>query len=154
MNAETGDPIEISTDGGCLGNPGPGAWAFVARSGGHTVTRSGFEPQTTNNRMELTAVREALRELRAHAEWRGRPIAITTDSTYVQKGISEWIVFWVRNGWKTSTKKPVKNTDLWKELLSFSQGFTISWKWVMGHSGDHWNELCHRMVEQAINRRA
>ncbi len=144
--------IEISTDGGCLGNPGPGAWAFVIRAGADVVERSGFQPQTTNNRMELTAVIEALAELGAHHAWQPLPVTITTDSQYVQKGITEWIASWLKNGWKTSAKKPVKNDDLWKELLRLSQGRPVSWTWVMGHAGDRWNEACHRMVEETFKR--
>jgi ribonuclease HI len=146
--------VEICTDGGCLGNPGPGAWAFVIRVGKESIERSGFEPQTTNNRMELTAVLEALTELGSHPSWRELPVAVTTDSQYVQKGITEWIRTWESNGWKTSAKKPVKNADLWMKLRELSRARTIRWSWVMGHSGDRWNEACHHMVEEAVKRGA
>jgi ribonuclease HI len=143
--------IEIWTDGGCQGNPGPGGWAFVARTDSGTVERAGFERETTNNRMELTAVREALASLAGRA---GAPVVLTTDSQYVQKGITEWIHGWARNGWKTSAKKPVKNQDLWVALWDLSRGLSIEWKWVMGHAGNEMNERCHSLVEGAIARGA
>ncbi len=142
--------ILIWTDGGCQGNPGPGAWAFVLRSPSGLVERSGFEPQTTNNRMELIAVREALREVASNAGWKRLAVTLTTDSQYVQKGITEWIKAWERNGWKTSAKKPVKNVDLWSSLAELSRPLSISWAWVMGHAGDEMNERCHSLVEQSI----
>jgi ribonuclease HI len=145
--------IEIWTDGGCLGNPGPGGWAFVARSAGGTVERAGFERETTNNRMELTAVREALASL-AGSAGAASQVVLTTDSQYVQKGITQWIHGWVRNGWKTSGKAPVKNKDLWEALYELSRGLTVEWKWVMGHAGNQMNERCHSLVEGAIARGA
>jgi ribonuclease HI len=151
--AEVGDRIEIHTDGGCAGNPGPGAWAFVIRAGTEMLERSGFEPQTTNNRMELTAVRRALEELSMHTAWEGAHVTLTTDSQYVQKGITVWIHTWVKNGWKTSGKAPVKNADLWLPLWKLSRERTVSWNWVMGHSGDRWNEVCDRLVREEIKRR-
>ena len=144
--------IEIWTDGGCLGNPGPGAWAFVLRSQQGMEERSGFHGQTTNNRMELTAVREALRELAGRAQWKGLPVTISTDSQYVQKGITVWIQAWVRNGWKTSAKKPVKNKELWSDLWELSRDLPIQWRWVLGHAGDEMNERCDQLVQEAIAR--
>ncbi|HTP58125.1 MAG TPA: ribonuclease HI [Spirochaetia bacterium] len=144
--------VEIWTDGGCQGNPGPGAWAFVLRAEASMADKSGFDAQTTNNRMELTAVLEALRELLAHDEWKGLPVTVTTDSQYVQKGITEWIHTWERNSWKTSNKKPVKNVDLWSALAELSRVRPITWKWVEGHAGNEMNERCHHLVEQAIAR--
>ena len=144
--------IEIWTDGGCHGNPGPGAWAFVIREGATVVERSGFDPETTNNRMELTAVQEALREVVVHEEWKGQAIAISTDSQYVQKGITEWIRVWTQNSWRTSAKKPVKNVDLWSSLAELSRNLPITWSWVMGHAGNEMNERCHSLVEQSIER--
>jgi ribonuclease HI len=146
--------LDIHTDGGCIGNPGPGGWAFVIMFDGTLVEGSGFSLQTTNNRMELTAVREALKEIESRPQWKGLPVSVTTDSRYVQQGISEWIHSWIRNGWRTSGKKPVKNSDLWLELWELSRRRSISWNWVMGHSGDRGNEACHRLVEEAIKRRA
>lgn len=144
--------IEIFTDGGCLGNPGPGAWAFVMHASGETVTHSGFQPQTTNNRMELTAVLEALKALARRPLNPADAVDVTTDSQYVQKGITQWIHSWEKNGWKTTGKKPVKNEDLWRELLALSRSRTLSWHWVMGHSGDQWNEKCHSLVEGEFKR--
>ncbi len=144
--------IEIWTDGGCHGNPGPGAWAFVIREGATVVERWGFDPETTNNRMELTAVQEALREVVVHEEWKGQAIAISTDSQYVQKGITEWIRVWTQNSWRTSAKKPVKNVDLWSSLAELSRNLPITWSWVMGHAGNEMNERCHSLVEQSIER--
>ena len=142
--------IEIWTDGGCQGNPGPGAWAYVLRAGTSLVDKSGFDPQTTNNRMELTAVAEALRELGRHKEWRALPIVVTTDSQYVQKGITAWIHSWQRNSWRTSANKPVKNVDLWSALWELAKSLSVSWAWVEGHAGNEMNERCHHMVEQSI----
>jgi ribonuclease HI len=144
--------IEIWTDGGCAGNPGPGGWAFVLRAGGQVVERSGFSPATTNNRMELTAVLEALTLVAGRSEWGGIPIVVSTDSQYVQKGITEWIRTWSRNGWKTSAKKPVKNSELWRALSEVSREMPIRWLWVMGHAGDDLNERCDSLVQEAIAR--
>ncbi len=142
--------VDIWADGGCQGNPGPGAWAFVLEAGGQRVQRSGFEAATTNNRMELVAVTEALREAAGRPGLAGAAITVTTDSQYVQKGITQWIHSWVRNGWRTSGKAPVKNVDLWTALWELSKGMRVRWEWVMGHAGHQENEACHDMVEQAI----
>ncbi len=144
--------IEIWTDGGCQGNPGPGAWAFVLRANEGLQEKSGFHPQTTNNRMELTAVREALNEVARHTEWKTVPIEISTDSQYVQKGITQWIHAWARNSWRTSANKPVKNIDLWSELWSLAKELPVMWLWVEGHAGNEMNERCHHLVEQSIAR--
>lgn len=144
------ESIEIWTDGGCQGNPGPGGWAYVIRSAQGSGEHMGFELLTTNNRMELTAVREALKELSANPRWRGLPVTISTDSQYVQKGITEWIHAWARNGWKTSAKKPVKNVELWSELWDLSRHLQLHWVWVMGHAGNAMNERCDFLVQQAI----
>ncbi len=140
--------IEIWTDGGCRGNPGPGGWAFILRGAGPERERRGFAAGTTNNRMELTAVIEALRE--ALAAGSAGEVTVSTDSQYVQKGITEWIHAWSRNGWKTSAKKPVKNGDLWASLLELSQRLQVRWRWVMGHAGDEMNERCDALVQTAI----
>ncbi|MCL2138582.1 MAG: ribonuclease HI [Treponema sp.] len=156
--------IEIYTDGGCSGNPGPGGWAFIAVL--HTgfspsdfsppvlgpkvlAERYGSEKQTTNNRMELLAV---INSLKAIYSMPGIPrtIVVYTDSQYVQKGISEWIKKWKLNAWRTSDKKPVKNQDLWKELDALSGEFSITWKWIRGHSGIEYNERCDLLTQQAI----
>jgi ribonuclease HI len=144
----TEEEIEVWTDGGCRGNPGPGGWAFIVRGAGSARESSGFEPSTTNNRMELTAVREALSSLEGAAK--AAPLVIHTDSQYVQKGITEWIHTWARNGWKTSAKKPVKNVELWHSLWDLARGRRIRWVWVMGHAGNELNERCDRMVQEAI----
>ena len=123
------------TDGACLGNPGPGGWAALLRFKGTDKELSGGEAMTTNNRMEMMAVIEGLRAL-------SRPcrVAITTDSQYVQKGITEWIHSWKRRGWKTADKKPVKNVDLWQALDEACGEHDISWHWVKGHAGHVENE--------------
>ena len=140
--------IEIYTDGGCHGNPGPGAWAFVARMES-VVERSGVEAMTTNNRMELQAVIEALREI-MNADSRSPSVIIHTDSQYVRNGITAWIRTWVRNGWKTTAKKPVKNQDLWIRLHELDGLVHPEWKWVRGHAGNPLNERCDAMVQAAI----
>ena len=144
--------IEIWTDGGCLGNPGPGGWAYVLRSPGAEEEKAGFEPQTTNNRMELVAVREALLQLTRNPRAKGVPVSVHTDSQYVQKGITQWIHTWARNGWKTSAKKPVKNSELWLALWEVSRDLPIRWVWVMGHAGIEMNERCDKLVQEAIAR--
>jgi ribonuclease HI len=144
------EEIEIWTDGGCLGNPGPGGWAFVVRTPAGQVERSGFEALTTNNRMELIAVREALLRLASGPAREGTPVTVHTDSQYVQKGITQWITAWEKNGWKTSAKKPVKNIELWRALLELSRGLSISWVWVLGHAGVEMNERCDQLVQLAI----
>lgn len=142
--------IEIHTDGGCHGNPGPGAWAFVARVGGELVERSGGDRATTNNRMELHAVIEALRYA-SSVEGRG-VVRVTTDSQYVRNGITSWIKSWMRNGWKTSAKKPVKNKELWVVLHELDLAISPEWGWVKGHSGDYYNERCDELVQLEIGR--
>jgi ribonuclease HI len=116
------------------------------------MERAGFAGSTTNNRMELCAVIEALKAVSSHGQWAGRPVTIRTDSQYVQKGITEWIHAWVRKDWKTSAKKPVKNVDLWSELWGLSRGMPVQWVWVMGHAGDDMNEACHLLVEAAVSK--
>jgi len=139
--------IDIFTDGACSGNPGPGGWGAILRSGSHEKELFGGEAGTTNNRMELMAVIQALAALK-------RPVSarVHTDSQYVQKGISEWIHGWKRRGWKTADNKPVKNEDLWRELDRLTAGHRIEWVWVRGHNGHAENEradaLARRGVEQ------
>ena len=151
--------IKIYTDGGCSGNPGPGGWAFVIvqetfQGPAILAEKFGGEKATTNNRMELTAVIESLRELRVLAASRSdisTKAVIYTDSQYVQKGITDWIIKWKQNAWRTSDKKPVKNQDLWVELDALAGEFSLSWQWIRGHSGIEFNERCDRMTQQAIN---
>ena len=127
--------VVIYTDGSCKGNPGPGGWGVWLSSGSHEKELFGGEPQTTNQRMELTAAIEALTAL-------NRPCSVVlyTDSRYVLQGITSWIHGWKRNGWQSSAKQPVKNADLWRRLDEAAAGHAIDWRWVKGHSGDAGNE--------------
>ncbi len=136
--------IKIYTDGGCTGNPGPGGWAAVILEDGQDPRElSGSDEATTNNRMELTAVINALESV---INAIGLQIEVHTDSQYVQRGISEWMKGWITKGWKTSSGKPVKNRDLWLQLKNLNDKMTVDWKWVKGHSGDEWNERCDELV--------
>ncbi len=144
--------IEAYSDGGCSGNPGPGGWAYVLMVDDVQKALSGSEGETTNNRMELTAVINGLKDIDSHPEWRAAKVVFNTDSQYVQKGITEWITVWERNGWRTKAKNPVKNQDLWKELKSLADRLSVEWRWVRGHSGDSLNELCDSMVQAEIGR--
>ncbi|MBK8524338.1 MAG: ribonuclease HI [Betaproteobacteria bacterium] len=145
-NEENSEVVEIWADGGCRGNPGPGGWGVLMRAGAREKELWGSEPATTNNRMELTAVIRALEAMK-------RPVRarIHTDSQYVQKGISEWIHGWKRNGWKTSDKKPVKNADLWLELDKLTVEHQLEWLWVKGHAGDPGNERADALANRAID---
>lgn len=136
--------VEISTDGACLGNPGPGGWGAVLRYKGTEKQLSGAEPDTTNNRMELTAAIEGLAALT-----RPSSVIIYTDSVYVRDGITKWVAGWQRNGWKTAAKKPVKNDDLWKRLVEEEKRHTVQWRWVKGHNGDHYNEIADTLATTA-----
>ena len=129
------DVVEIYTDGACKGNPGAGGWGALLRSGPHTREIYGGEAATTNNRMELMAVIRALEALK-----RPSRVRLHTDSQYVQLGISRWIHAWKKNGWRTADKKPVKNSDLWRELDELAAQHDIEWLWVKGHAGDDGNE--------------
>ncbi|GMO37472.1 MAG: ribonuclease HI [Termitinemataceae bacterium] len=143
--------ISIWTDGGCSGNPGPGGWAFVivAEDTSVITEQSGSNALTTNNQMELTAVISALiyvqEKINTPAE-----IVLYTDSQYVQKGISEWIKNWKKNGWRTANKQPVKNAELWRQLDTLAADKKITWKWVKGHAGNLYNERCDEMVQLAM----
>ncbi len=136
--------IKIFTDGSCLGNPGPGGWGFVATDGTNIAERSGSEPNTTNNRMELMAVIRALTAARKHSE-----LEIHTDSQYVKNGMQSWIKNWRRNNWRTADKKPVKNQDLWMQLDELAQKTKIHWHWVRGHNGDEMNERVDLLARTA-----
>lgn len=127
--------VVIYTDGACRGNPGPGGWGAVLEYRGTTRELSGAEPQTTNNRMELTAAIQALGALRESCM-----VTLYTDSTYVRQGITEWLPGWRARGWKTADKKPVKNVDLWEALDAECARHRVDWRWVKGHSGDPGNE--------------
>ncbi|MDG1243503.1 MAG: ribonuclease HI [Porticoccaceae bacterium] len=138
--------VQIFTDGACRGNPGPGGWGALLRFGGEEKTLFGGEQDTTNNRMELTAVIEALGALKRPCD-----VTLTSDSTYVLKGIQEWMPNWKRRGWKTASKKPVKNVDLWKKLDVLIVEHKIDWQWVKGHSGHPENELADQLANQGID---
>ena len=139
--------IEIYTDGACSGNPGPGGWGVLLRIGDAETELCGGEPATTNNRMELLAVIEALQSLAQPVKAR-----VYTDSQYVQKGISEWIHSWKRRGWKTAGKEPVKNEDLWRRLDSLASGHTIEWHWVRGHNGHPENERVDALARAGLEQ--
>ena len=139
--------VKIYTDGACKGNPGKGGWGAVLQYGNSEKEISGFQNKTTNNIMELTAAVEALKLLKEPCE-----ITLTTDSTYVKNGISKWIFSWKKNGWKTASKKSVKNKELWQELELLSKNHSINWKWVKGHSGHPENERCDQLANEAISK--
>ena len=137
--------VKIYTDGACKGNPGRGGWGAVLQYGNSEKEISGFQAETTNNIMELTAAVEALKLLKEPCE-----ITLTTDSTYVKNGISKWIFSWKKNGWKTASKKSVKNKELWQELELLSKNHSINWKWVKGHSDDPLNNKVDQIAKEAI----
>ena len=137
--------VEVYADGACKGNPGPGGWGVLLRVGGHETEMFGGEAQTTNNRMELTAVIEGLRSLKP-----GTVARVYTDSQYVQTGISEWIHGWKRRGWQTADRKPVKNVDLWKTLDGVAQQHKVTWHWVKGHAGHPENERADALANKGI----
>ena len=141
--------VRIYTDGACKGNPGPGGWGALLETGGRERELFGGEPHTTNNRMELTAVIQALSALRRRCQ-----VQLHTDSRYVQQGITEWIHNWKKRGWRTADKKPVKNGDLWLALDDVAQQHDIEWLWVKGHAGHNGNEradaLANRGVESVL----
>ncbi|KHL16352.1 UNVERIFIED_CONTAM: ribonuclease H [Mumia flava] len=133
--------VTIHTDGACLGNPGPGGWGAVLRSGDHVKELHGGDPATTNNRMELMAAIAALEALTRPAE-----VDLHTDSSYVRNGILSWLAGWKANGWRTSAKKPVKNEDLWRRLDEAAARHEVRWHWVKGHSGDPGNERADELA--------
>ena len=147
---EKTDSIDVYTDGGCSGNPGPGGWAFVLITETGIREFSGGDGDTTNNRMELSAVINALSFIGRNETLSGRTIEIYTDSQYVRNGITSWIHNWVKNGWKTANKKPVKNKDLWQALQAAGDGKHIRWHWVKGHAGNSHNERCDSLVRQEM----
>ena len=142
MNADT---IYIYSDGACKGNPGTGGWGALLVSNSHRKEISGGEANTTNNRMEMTAVIRALESLK-----RPSTVEVHTDSQYVQKGISEWMTGWKRRNWHTADGKPVKNQDLWLQLDALSQLHTVKWKWVKGHAGHPENERADALANQGV----
>ena len=138
--------VRAFTDGACSGNPGPGGWGAVLQFGDHERELHGGAADTTNNRMELTAAIEALRALSEPCR-----VSLTTDSTYVRDGITQWLANWKRNGWKTAAKKPVKNQDLWQALDHESSRHEIDWCWVKGHSGHPENERADRLANLGMD---
>jgi ribonuclease HI len=138
--------VEIATDGACKGNPGPGGWGAVLRFGTVEKDMSGGELLTTNNRMELTAAIRALEALK-----RPSHVILSTDSRYVMDGLTKWVTGWQRNGWRTAARQPVKNADLWKDLIAAAAPHSIDWRWVKGHSGHPDNERADRLASDAAN---
>ncbi len=139
--------VEAFTDGACRGNPGPGGWGALLRSGGREKTLSGGEPHTTNNRMELTAAIRALEALREPCN-----VQLYTDSTYVRNGITTWLPGWRRRGWKTADGKAVKNQDLWAELSELTKRHEVAWHWVKGHAGHDGNERADKLANEGLER--
>ncbi|MDN3646069.1 ribonuclease HI [Pontixanthobacter aestiaquae] len=133
--------VEIFTDGACKGNPGPGGWGVLLRLGEHEKELSGSDPETTNNRMELTAAIRALEALTEPCE-----VDLHSDSKYVLDGITKWVHGWKKRGWKNASKKPVRNEDLWHELIAASEPHTMHWHWVKGHSGHPDNERVDKLA--------
>ena len=140
------DMVEAYTDGACRGNPGPGGWGVLLRFNGTEKRLCGGEAETTNNRMELMAVIQALESLSRECR-----VTVTSDSQYVLKGINEWMENWKKRGWKTSAKKPVKNVDLWQRLDKARENHDIEWVWVKGHSGHSENEIADELANQGID---
>jgi ribonuclease HI len=138
--------VELFTDGACRGNPGPGGWGVLMRFGNEEKSLCGGESETTNNRMELTAVIEGLMALKRPCE-----VKVTSDSTYVLKGVQEWMPNWKKRGWKTASKQPVKNVDLWQKLDAVIGEHKIDWRWVKGHSGHRENEIADQLANRGID---
>jgi ribonuclease HI len=137
--------VIIATDGACKGNPGPGGWGVVLRTGARERELSGGEAETTNNRMELTAAIRALQALKRPCR-----VILSTDSRYVMDGLTKWIHNWRRNGWRTADRKSVKNADLWQELVDAAEPHQVEWRWVKGHAGDPDNERADRLACDAV----
>lgn len=136
--------VVLITDGSCLGNPGPGGWAAILRHGDHKKELWGSDPQTTNNRMEMTAVLKGLQAMQQSCE-----VAIEIDSEYVKNGITKWLTGWKRNGWRTAAKSPVKNKDLWQQLDEEIGRHQVQWTWVKGHAEHADNNRCDELARQA-----
>ena len=145
MNDTASPLVEIFSDGACSGNPGPGGWGTILRCGGQEKELSGYDPETTNNRMELIGAIAGLEALTRPCR-----VRITTDSEYVKKGMTEWIDGWVKRGWKNTQKKPVANRDLWERLLELAGQHQVEWHWVRGHDGHAENERCDELARAAI----
>jgi ribonuclease HI len=137
-------PVVIATDGACKGNPGPGGWGAVLRWGAVVRKLAGHDPETTNNRMELMGAIQALAALKRPCD-----IVLSTDSIYVRDGITKWIHGWQKNGWRTASRRPVANADLWQRLSEENARHRVEWRWVKGHSGDPDNELADQLASDA-----
>ena len=140
-----GRPVEIFTDGACSGNPGPGGWGAILRFGGHEKELCGGEPDTTNNRMELTAAIKALEALKRPVE-----AVLMTDSVYLRDGVTKWLAQWKSRGWRTADKKPVKHVDLWQRLEAAMSPHRIDWRWIRGHAGHPENERADALARQGL----
>ena len=147
MSSSNTQAVHIWTDGACKGNPGWGGWGALMRHGQHQKELCGGEANTTNNRMELQAVIEALRALKRPCQ-----VVVHTDSQYVQKGMNEWLEGWKRRQWRTADKKPVKNADLWQALDALVAQHEVSWQWVRGHAGDPGNERADQLANQGVEK--
>jgi ribonuclease HI len=139
--------VTIYTDGACLGNPGPGGWAAIVQGTEGARELTGFDPDTTNNRMELLAALEGLRALGERSD-----VDLHTDSQYLRNGMNDWLARWKRNGWRTASKQPVKNVDLWQALDETAARHVVRWHWVRGHDGHPENERCDVLANEAIRR--
>ena len=139
--------VEIYTDGACRGNPGPGGWGVLLIAGKHRKTLHGGEPDTTNNRMEMLAAIRALESLR-----RACRVTITTDSTYLKNGVTEWLSAWKARGWRTAARKPVKNVDLWMQLDDAAARHDVDWRWVRGHTGNEGNERADALANLGLDQ--
>jgi ribonuclease HI len=140
--------VEIFTDGACRGNPGPGGWGALLRYNGQERELYGYQPDTTNNQMELMAAIQALETLTRPCQ-----VSLTTDSQYVRQGITEWLAGWKRKGWKTAAGKPVKNQELWQRLDAAAARHQVAWHWVKGHSGHDENERVDQLANKAIDEK-
>jgi ribonuclease HI len=148
-SASGAEVVQVYADGACKGNPGPGGWGAILMEGGNEKELFGGSPQTTNNRMELTAVIRALEALKHPST-----VEVYTYSQYVQKGISEWLPDWKRRGWRTADKKPVKNVDLWQELEQVAGKHRVSWHWVKGHAGHPENERADELANRGVEEQS
>lgn len=144
------EPVIIYTDGGCHGNPGPGGWGIVVIADGVAKQLSGGEKFTTNNKMELTAAIAALSVVKNTPSFAGRKVIVNIDSQYVKNGITTWIHSWKKKGWVTADKKPVKNQELWIQLDSLNASLDVEWRWVKGHAGVEYNEICDSLCQKEI----
>ncbi len=148
---DTADIVTIYTDGGCIGNPGPGGWSAILRFGEHSKELSGRFRETTNNRMEMRAAIEALEALKRPCH-----VELYTDSTYLRDGITKWVHGWQKNGWRTASKKPVKNQDLWRRLIAavdrHKMAGGVDWHWTKGHAGDELNERADDLANREACR--